>query len=108
LWDVLRENHYRVSLARDAAEAARQLKDTAFDVALIDMKLPDRSGPEVFRLVRESNPQARTVVITGFRSEMENLVKQVLDAGADAVCYKPFDMHSLLDTLGTLAESHRH
>jgi DNA-binding response OmpR family regulator len=53
----------------------------------------------VFRLVRQSNPQARTVVITGHRTEMDRLVQQVVDEGADAVCYKPFDVPRLLDTL---------
>jgi DNA-binding NarL/FixJ family response regulator len=46
-------------------------------------------------------------VITGFRSEMENLVQQVLTAGADAVCYKPFDVRSLLNTVSTLAAQRR-
>jgi DNA-binding response OmpR family regulator len=107
LWDVLREHNFRVSLARDSAEAARQLRETRFDVALIDMKLPETSGSQIFQLVRETNPQARTVVITGFRSEMENLVQQVLTAGADAVCYKPFDVRSLLNTVSTLAAQRR-
>jgi CheY-like chemotaxis protein len=63
------------------------------------MKLPRADGAEVFRLVRETNPQARTVVITGYRSEMDQLVQKVVNEGADAVCYKPFDVPKLLDTL---------
>ena len=39
------------------------------------MKLPQGDGATVFRLVRETNPQARTVVITGHRSEMDQLVQ---------------------------------
>jgi CheY-like chemotaxis protein len=102
LWDLLRERGYRVALAQDEAEASRQLADTTFRVVLIDMKLPRGDGAAVFRLVRKTNPQARTVVITGFRSEMDRLVQQVIQEGADAVCYKPFEVQKLLGQLAEL------
>ena len=103
LWDLLRERGYRVALAHSEAEADRQLHDAAFRLVLIDMKLPDGDGNAVFRLVRQGNPTARTVLITGHRSETEQFVRQILDEGADAVCYKPFDVPGLLDTVTRLA-----
>ncbi len=104
LWDILRERGYRVSLAHDEREAARRLKDLSFRVVLIDLKLPDADGTTVFRLVREANPQARTVLITGYRSEMDQLIQKTVNEGADAVCYKPFDVPNLLNTLQRLAK----
>ena len=104
LWDVLRERGFRVCLAHDEKQAAERLMDRAFKVVLIDMKLPTGDGAGVFRMVRQVNPQARSVVITGYRSEMDQRVKQVVDEGADAVCYKPFDMPNLLATLKRLSE----
>jgi CheY-like chemotaxis protein len=103
LWDLLRERGFRVAVAHDEPTAAGQLRDTAFRVVLIDMKLPSGDGTSVFRLVREANPHARTVVITGHRAELERLVQQVLQEGANAVCYKPFDVARLLTTLDQLA-----
>jgi CheY-like chemotaxis protein len=102
LWDLLRERGYRVALAQDEQAAAGQLRGAAFRVVLIDMKLPDGDGTTVFRLVRQANPQARTVVITGHRAELERLVDEVVREGADAVCYKPFEMARLLGTLDRL------
>ena len=102
LWDLFREKGYRVCLAHDEHEAAKHLKDTAFKTVLIDMKLPAGDGTTVFRMVREANPQARTIVITGHRSETDDAVERMLDAGADAVCYKPFDIPKLYDTLDRL------
>ncbi len=102
LWDLLRERGYRVGLAHDGTEAARCLAEQRFQAVLIDMKLPSGDGGEVFRLVRQTNPQARTLVITGHRSEMEQLVRRVVTEGADAVCYKPFDVPDLLSTLQKL------
>lgn len=103
LWDLLRERGFRVALAHDDGEAADRLKDRRFKVVLIDMKLPRGDGATVFRLVRRANPEARTVVITGARSEVDQQLRQVLDEGADAVCYKPFDVPQLLRTLSQLA-----
>jgi CheY-like chemotaxis protein len=103
LWDLLRERGYRVCLAHDEPTAAQRLQDQTFSVVLIDMKLPKGDGSSVFHLVRDTNPQARTMVITGFRSEMDPIVRQVVAEGADAVCYKPFDVPRLLDTLQKLA-----
>ncbi|HQU46207.1 MAG TPA: response regulator, partial [Pirellulales bacterium] len=104
LWDLLRERGYRVCLAHDPSDAAKRLERRAHHLVLIDMKLPQGSGAEVFRLVRQANPQARTVLITGLRSEMEQLVEQTLSEGADAACYKPFDIPMLLKTLEKLAK----
>jgi DNA-binding NtrC family response regulator len=105
LWDLLRERGYRVSVAHDEAEATRRLQERGYKVVLIDMKLPQGDGSTVFRMVRETNPRARTVVITGHRAEMDQLVEQVIAEGADAVCYKPFDAPRLLSTLQELTAS---
>jgi CheY-like chemotaxis protein len=102
LWDVLRDRGFRVCLAHDEKQARTFLHDTAFKAVLIDMKLPAGDGTSVFRLVRQADPRARTIVITGYRGEMDERVKRVLDAGADAVCYKPFDIPKLVSTLDQL------
>jgi CheY-like chemotaxis protein len=106
LWDLLRDSGYRVCLAHDEQQAEERLKKRDYKVVLIDMKLPTGDGSTVFRLVRETNPQARTVVITGHRSEMDQLVQKVVSEGADAVCYKPFDVPRLLNTLQRLTAEH--
>jgi DNA-binding NtrC family response regulator len=104
LWDVFRENKYRVCLAHTAQEAADRLRGRDHRVVLIDMKLPEGNGGDVLRLVREIAPTARTVLIAGYRGEMEQLIGQVLSEGADEVCYKPFDVAKLLETVNKLAQ----
>ncbi|HEX8203033.1 MAG TPA: response regulator [Isosphaeraceae bacterium] len=104
LWDLLRDRGYRVGLAHDERQAAKALGDTAFKVVLIDMKLPSGDGGRVFDLVRRTNPAAHTVLVTGARPEMDQLIQRVLAEGADAICYKPFDVDALLATLRDLAQ----
>ncbi len=80
----------------------RAKEDRSFTAVLIDMKLPEGDGSRVFRLVRDANPEARTVAITGHPSEMDELVREMVAEGADAVCCKPFDVPRLLSTLERL------
>ncbi len=103
LWDVLRDRGYRVCVAHNGQEALERLPGMQHRVVLIDMKLPRGDGSHVFHLVRSANPQARVVLITGFRTELQDLIERVVTEGADAVCYKPFDMPKLLETVEHLA-----
>jgi DNA-binding NarL/FixJ family response regulator len=57
--------------------------------------------------VRHANPQARSVIITGFRGEMERRVQTALAGGASAVCYKPFEVDQLLKTVHKLCEEYK-
>jgi len=99
LWDLLRERSYRACLAHDLASASSRLQQRGYDVVLIDMKLPECNGNQILEQVRAMNPEARTILITGYRDEMDRRVQEALDHGADAVCYKPFHMDKLLETI---------
>ena len=106
LWDLLRDQGYRVAMACDEREAAENLKAQDFDVVLVDLKLPNGDGRNVLKNVRQLNPEARTVLITGYRDELAQMVEEALKEGADRVCYKPFDVPHLLDTLRRLSSRH--
>jgi ActR/RegA family two-component response regulator len=68
LWDLFREHGLRVHIAHDVDAAVERLRTNGFNVVLIDFRLPTGSGVDVLRSVREQNPQARTVLITGYRN----------------------------------------
>lgn len=104
LWDLFRERDYRVCVAHDAKGAQDRLRQREYQVVLIDMKLPEGDGTQVLRMVQSENPQARTLLITGFGGELKDLVQQALESGADAVCFKPFDVEQLLKTVEQLSK----
>lgn len=103
LWELLHERGYRVSIAHDARQAAEQLRG-ATRVVLLDLVLPGGDGAEVLREARAANPDVRTVLITGHRAETAPVIEQLRAEGADAVCYKPFDIPALLGTVAQLAK----
>lgn len=102
LWDLLRDRSFRVCLAGSEEEAAERLTGADVQVVLIDMKLPGGDGRSVLRRVQELAPEARTLLITGYRDEMTQLVDEALREGASGVCYKPFDVSRLLEMLHEL------
>jgi two-component system, NtrC family, response regulator HydG len=104
LWEILHERGFRVCLANDLPQAEKKLAEHRFQVVLIDMKLPSGTGQELLHTLRTIDPDARTVIITGFRNEMETKVQTAMDAGANAVCYKPFDVAKLISTVEALSE----
>ena len=103
LWEILHERGYRVCLAHDLPDAEKKLAEHRFHVVLIDLKLPTGTGQALIRTLRNVDPEARAVLITGHRNELETQVQSALDAGANAVCYKPFDVHKLLSTVEILS-----
>jgi two-component system, NtrC family, response regulator HydG len=104
LWEILRERGYRVCIAYDLPEAEKKLGEHRFHLVLIDMKLPTGSGQDLLRTLRNVDPEARALLITGYRSETEAKVQTAIDAGANAVCYKPFDVAELLSTVESLSQ----
>lgn len=104
LKDLLQERGYRVDLAHTAT-SARELvrRQPSVRVVLLDLRLPEGDCTEVLSDLRESCPEAHTILITGHRQELQHLIKRVLNDGADAVCYKPFDPQELLETVQRLS-----
>jgi two-component system response regulator HydG len=104
LWDLFREQGYRICLAHDAQTVKMRLGQRAYQVVLIDMKLPQTDGTKILQIVQDENPTARTLIITGFAREMNESIQEAMASGADAVCYKPFDVEQLLKTVKELTK----
>lgn len=104
LWDTLRERDYRVCLAHTEQEAEELLDSRDFQVVLIDLRLPGGDGRNLLLTLDRQHPEARAVLITGHRQDFEETIQQALTEGADAVCYKPFDVRELLETIARLTD----
>jgi DNA-binding NtrC family response regulator len=103
LWDLLHERGYRIHFAHNALDAEQALRERKFHVVLIDMKLPMGDGHQVLQALHSVDIETRTILITGYAAEMETKVQAALEAGANAVCYKPFDVEKLLSTVHKLS-----
>ncbi|MEW6324702.1 MAG: HD domain-containing phosphohydrolase [Nitrospirota bacterium] len=103
---LLRERGYRVLQARGCEAALRAAKTQPADLYLVDLTLPDGHGFELIERVREVNPQALILVITG--DHTEELLLRSLQLGVKNYLVKPFTGDQLLQTIEqTLADDRR-
>ena len=90
-----------VETARDGKEALTMARLGAYDAILADIRLPDISGYEVYRGLREAQPQARVVLMTAYGYDPTHaLVKARVD-GLRYVLYKPFRVDQMVQALSS-------
>ena len=75
-----------VAEACSGAETLQQLRDGAWDLVVLDINMPDRSGIDILRHIRSGHPQTRVLVISGF-SEKQYAI-YALRAGASGYLAK--------------------
>ena len=88
LTTCLEINGFEVTSARDGFEAIKIFETLTFDIAFIDIKLPELSGTEVLRRIRLKGINVPVVIMTAFAS-VKNAV-ECTKLGAVAYLQKPF------------------
>lgn len=96
LFEVLNDD-YEVTTASDGDEAIDKLKQKRYDLIITDLKMPRVSGDEVVRFARQSDPEAKVIVITGYSSLYS--VSKSANHGASAFLSKPFSIKELMQTV---------
>lgn len=91
--EVLERQGYEVDQAKDGSAALGLVRKRAFDLLLIDLRLPDASGIDVMKRVRELDDYALIVLMTAY-PEVRTAVT-ALKAGAYDYLNKPFDIEDL-------------
>src|SRR5579871_6157698 len=91
---LLTSEGYSVELAQNAAEGLHKLESHGYDLVLLDLMMPDRSGMEVLQEVRERDRETPIFMITAYGS-VEAAVK-ALKFGANDYFSKPWDNEKLL------------
>lgn len=105
LIDVLNEKGFRTLVAYDGEESFRLVREKSPDVVFIDMKLPLMNGLEVYKKIREIDPEIKAVMMTGYQYEVAELVEQAVKMDAFASLYKPFDIDYLIQVIeGIISE----
>ena len=102
LASILEDENYLVETAENGKDAIRMCEKTPFDVALIDVELPDIKGTELLHILNEKRPKMVRIIITGHPS-IENAAKSVNEK-ADGYVTKPFVVPELLGMIKKLVE----
>jgi len=91
---TLKNNGYDVNVAENGREAIKKSKTKLYNLALVDLRLPDMDGIELLTSMREAAPKMVKIIITGYPSQ-ENAIEAV-NRGADGYLVKPYTMEELL------------
>jgi DNA-binding NtrC family response regulator len=105
LTEILEGEGYIVDSVGTGMEAVRKTEEKFYNIALIDIKLPDMDGVELLTKIKETKPKMRKVIITGYPT-LQNAV-EALNKGADAYIMKPLDMDRMLATIKEQLERQR-
>jgi CheY-like chemotaxis protein len=95
---ILEHHGYRVSSAPDGETALSKVQEAAFDVVVMDIRMPGRDGVSVLQEL--GTPPPRIILMTAYA--LEERLRAAVKANAFAVMHKPFDT---LRMLGLVADA---
>ena len=99
---ILELEGYDVTMAHNGVEAIQSIVQEIPDLALLDVMMPEMNGYELCRKMRQPplSTEMPIVMLTAMSSEGER--KQALEAGANDIWSKPFDMNVFRQRIGEL------
>ncbi|MDI6767428.1 MAG: response regulator [Bacteroidota bacterium] len=97
LGQVLTNAGYKVSQAPDGDVALKLLKKEKFDIALLDIQMPNVNGIQVLKYIQEHLPKTKAIMLTGYAD-----LKHAMEAkefGARDFIGKPYKIEDILSTV---------
>jgi DNA-binding NtrC family response regulator len=74
LENILQQKGYETDTAKTGKEAEQKAKEKIYNLALLDIKLPDMEGTELLAKLQESSPKMMKIMVTGYPS-LENAME---------------------------------
>ena len=105
LSSILQSEGYQTDIAHTGKEAIEKSHMNIYDLAILDIKLPDIEGTSLLTELRETSPKTIKIMTTGYPL-LDNAVTS-LNKGADAFLMKPVDPEKLLETIKDKLEKRR-
>ena len=105
LSDILSDEGYRVKTAGTGRKGLAFAKREKFPICLVDLRLPDITGLEVVKGLKEINADTSPIIITAFASKETAI--EALKAGASCYIEKPLNMAELLSTVKRTSDAYQ-
>lgn len=97
---------YRVDTAENGKQAIEKAQDNFYNLALIDIRLPDMEGTELLTALKETTPRMIKIILTGYPA-LESAIRAV-NKGADAYLIKPVNTDELLKVIKENLDKQKH
>ncbi|MGQ9632421.1 MAG: response regulator [bacterium] len=99
--DLLEGEGYAVDMASGGAEAVEMAGKKLYDVAFIDIVMPEMNGVETLKALKRVSPETEVVMMTGY--SVRHLVREAMASGAYKSVSKPFDLKEALSIIDEIA-----
>ena len=94
LTSILTDEGYIVDAVDTGEKAIKATHEKFYNLALIDIRLPDMEGTKLLTKLKDTIPKMRKIIITGYPT-LQNTIEAV-NFGADAYITKPINMEKVL------------
>jgi DNA-binding NtrC family response regulator len=91
---VLKQEKYIVETAANGREAIEKSKANFYNLALIDIRLPDMEGTKLLAAIKDTTPKMVKIIVTGYPT-LQNAIEAV-NEGADGYILKPMKIDQML------------
>ncbi len=98
---LLERAGFTVACAANGVEALRRFEEDAFDLVLMDIRMPGMNGPEVTAKIREIHPERHIPVVAVTAYAMPGDRERILEAGMDGYVVKPIRQAELFRAVET-------
>jgi DNA-binding response OmpR family regulator len=102
---ILESRGYKVDVAYSGEKAIEKSKAKAYNIALLDIMLPDIQGTKLLKKLRETTPKMIKIMVTGY-PKLENAI-EALNYNADAYMTKPVNPENLIKVIEEKLEKQR-
>ncbi len=93
----LKKNGYSRLVVGTGKDALAAFEKQKFDLCFLDLQLPDMTGDEVYKVVKDKHPEVPIVIITGYPDS--EIMNNILKHGPVTVLKKPLRVDDLQETL---------
>jgi len=102
---ILEEKGYTVDTAENGRDAVTRCKAKEYNLALVDIRLPDTEGTKLLHALETVSPKMVKIIMTGYPA-LQNAI-EAANQGADAYLIKPVKIDILLNTIEEHLEKQR-
>jgi DNA-binding NtrC family response regulator len=98
---ILKRRGFFVETAENGLSAIDKFEKHGFDVALMDIVMPEMNGVEAFRKIKEIHPEATIILMTAYSDEA--MMQLARDEGARHIVHKPIKIEQLIELITEVA-----
>lgn len=98
LCSILRDKGFEVDGAMDGDAVCQQLQDNTYDLILLDIRMPGKSGLDIMAWLKETGIDSQVIIVSGHSDY--RIVRQAFKLGACDYLKKPYDVDDLIQAVG--------